>query len=174
MSDRKRLSRNFYLDEFLNSQLAIRYGIDMSLDEDSMIAFRLMHLALTVLQPLRDHFGLPVTITSGYRPAALNRKIKGAKNSAHLYGYAADIRVAGKTSLEVAQWIADNIDDFDQVINEHDSWVHVAIKILPDHEKPRKQSLTAIRVKGLLKSKTAYINGLHTVKAARKRYLKGN
>ena len=173
MSDRKQLSRNFYLDEFLNSEIALRCGIDMSISDNGIIESRLYYLANSVLQPLRDHFGAPVTILSGYRPAALNRKVKGADNSAHLYGYAADIRVAGKTPLEVASWIAENIKDFDQVINEYDSWVHVAVRIDPSHVMPRKQCLTAIKVKRFFKYKTAYVTGLLSVKAALKTYLKG-
>ena len=172
MSDRKRLSKNFYLDEFLNSETAMRCGIDMSISDNSIIQTHLFLLANSVLQPIRDHFGLPVTIISCYRPPALNRKVKGARDSAHLYGFAADIRVAGRSPLEVAQWIADNVPDFDQVINEYDSWVHVAINI--PNQAQRKQCLTAIRVKRFIKSKTAYVYGLCAVETARKRYLKGN
>lgn len=184
MSSRQQLSQNFYLDEFLSSKAAMRCGIDMTITDDGIIESRLFLLANSVLQPLRDHFGVPVTIISGYRPAALNRKIKGAKNSAHLYGYAADIRVAGKTPLEVAQWIKVNIKSFDQVINEHDSWVHVAIKIEPNHVKPRKQCLTAVKIikKSFIsllglskkhKSRTVYVLGLASVDSARRQYLKG-
>ncbi|MBL4797626.1 MAG: hypothetical protein JKY50_09440 [Oleispira sp.] len=173
MSSRQQLSQNFYLDEFLRSETAARCGIDMSISDNGIIQTHLFLLANSVLQPLRDHFGVPVTIISGYRPAALNRKVKGAKDSAHLYGYAADIRVAGKTPLEVAEWIADNIKDFDQVINEFDSWVHVAIKINPLHGEPRKQCLTAIKVKRFLKSKTDYVHLLWTTELAHKFYLKG-
>tara|TARA_B110000211_G_scaffold15953_1_gene16675 strand:+ start:10721 stop:11245 length:525 start_codon:yes stop_codon:yes gene_type:complete len=170
MSDRQQLSENFYLDEFLNSETAMRCGIDMSISDDSIIKTNLFLLANSVLQPLRDHFGVPVTIISGYRPAALNRKVKGAKNSAHLYGYAADIRVAGKTPLEVAEWIQENIEDFDQVINEYNSWVHVAIDVL----NSRKQCLTAIKVKGLFKLKTAYLQGLWSSQLSQKIYLTGS
>lgn len=170
MSDRKQLSENFYLDEFLNSETAMRCGIDMSISDDGIIETNLFLLANSVLQPLRDHFGVPVTIISGYRPAALNRKVKGAKNSAHLYGYAADIRVAGKTPLEVAEWIQENIENFDQVINEYDSWVHVAIDVL----NSRKQCLTAIKVKGLFKPKTAYLQGLWSSHLSQKIYLMGS
>ena len=173
MSDRKQISRNFYLDEFTASETARRLGIDMSLDNEPLIETRLIYLATTVLQPLRNALG-PVTITSGYRPSKLNKVLGGASNSDHLYGLAADIRVAGKAPLEVARWIRDNIENYTQVINEHDSWVHVSFEQNYPSELPRKEDLTAIRVKGIIKSKTVYLGGLHTVEAARKLYLKGN
>lgn len=48
-----------------------------------------------LLQKIRDHFGRPVVITSGYRTAAHNKSVGGAAYSQHLYGRAADIRVQG-------------------------------------------------------------------------------
>lgn len=166
MSSRQQLSENFYLDEFLNSETAIRCGIDMSITLDGVIHARLIHLVKTVLQPLRDAFGA-VTITSGYRPLALNKKINGATDSDHLYGLAADIRVAGRTPLEVAQWIRDNIENFGQVINEYDSWVHVSVDSCFPVSLSKNQCLTALRIK----SKTVYLDGLFNIKTARQQYL---
>lgn len=170
MSDRKQISRNFYLDEFTASETASRLGIDMSLDNEPLIETRLIYLATTVLQPLRNALG-PVTITSGYRPNKLNKKLGGAANSDHLYGLAADIRVAGKSPLEVACWIRDNIENYKQVINEHDSWVHVSFEQNYPSELPRKEDLTAIRIKSF--KKTVYVNGLRTNDDARNFYLNG-
>ena len=50
---------------------------------------------VVLLQCIREHFGKPVTITSGYRTAAHNKSVGGAAYSQHLYGRAADIRVQG-------------------------------------------------------------------------------
>lgn len=55
-----------------------------------------VHAALIpVLERVREHFGKPVTVTSGFRCEERNRKVGGAKNSKHLYGMAADIKVSG-------------------------------------------------------------------------------
>lgn len=56
------------------------------------------------LQEIRDYFGKPVTVNSAYRTKPYNEKVDGAKNSYHLYGAAADIRVEGVTPLMVAAY----------------------------------------------------------------------
>jgi len=57
------------------------------------------------LQVLRDNFGLPISINSGYRSPSHNRSIGGVKNSQHVQGKAADITVPGKSPKEVHQAI---------------------------------------------------------------------
>lgn len=56
------------------------------------------------LQKIRDHFGKPVNINSGYRCATHNASVGGATKSNHMDGKAADIRISGVTPLEVAQY----------------------------------------------------------------------
>ena len=75
------LSRSFRAKEF-----ACKDGTDPLFVDSELVQ---------VLQAIRDHFGAPVVITSGYRTAAHNRAVGGAFYSQHQYGRAADIRVSG-------------------------------------------------------------------------------
>ena len=59
---------------------------------------------VVLLQAIREHFGKPVTITSGYRTAAHNTAVGGAKSSQHLLGRAADIQVQDTDPLAVAAY----------------------------------------------------------------------
>ena len=82
------LSRSFRVREF-----ACRDGSDPLFVDSALVQ---------LLQSIRDHFGAPVVITSGYRTPAHNAKAGGTRFSQHLYGRAADIRVQGASVEEVA------------------------------------------------------------------------
>ena len=88
--------------------------------------------ALTVvLQCIREHFGKPVVITSGYRTAAHNAVVGGAKSSQHLLGRAADIRVPGVSVEDVAAYAESLMPDWGGVgrypvkAGRATGWVHV-------------------------------------------------
>lgn len=159
MDARTRLSDNFYLDEFTQSDTADRHGIVIIVEPGSEVERNIQRLVDTVLQPLRDALG-PVTITSGYRPKKLNLLIGGAAGSQHQYGLAADIVVHGHTPLQVAEWIRDNIIGYDQLIHEFGRWVHVSVP--SERKSPRADELTAVKVNG----RTGYVAGIHPVDEA--------
>ncbi len=88
--------------------------------------------ALTVvLQCIREHFGKAVVITSGYRTAAHNAAVGGAKSSQHLYGRAADIRVQDVSVEDVAAYAESLMPDWGGVgrypvkAGRATGWVHV-------------------------------------------------
>ena len=84
----KKLSTNFKVREF-----ACRDGSDPVFVAPELV---------TVLQKIRDHFKVPVTINSGYRTPPYNQKVDGVKDSQHMYGTAADITVKGIAPKTVA------------------------------------------------------------------------
>ena len=86
----RKLSANFTVAEF-----ACKDGSDPVFVDSSLAA---------LLQKIRDHFGRPVVITSGYRTAAHNAAVGGSKSSQHLLGRAADFYVEGVDVATVAAY----------------------------------------------------------------------
>ena len=145
------LSNNFSLAELTKSQTATRKGIDNT-PSDTHIQ-NLIHLAESVLQPVREHFGKPVMISSGYRSPALCEAIGSSTKSQHARGEAADFEILGVDIKELATWISKNTT-FDQLILEfydegdpNSGWVHCSAVT----EGPRKQVLRASKVEGRTK-----------------------
>ena len=124
------LTKNFSLEEMYRSETARRCGIDNKPQTEEVVE-NLRALCLEVLQPLRDHLGKPVVVSSGYRCKDLNRNVGGVENSQHLKGEAADIKVRDREELiDVMRYIMDETD-FDQLIREKSGsteWVHVSHK----------------------------------------------
>ena len=127
------LSKNLSIEEFSNSTTAKRKGIDNTPKDEHLEAAK--QLAENIFQPIRDHFGKPIWLSSGYRSEALNKAIGGSKTSQHCKGEAMDIDMDGKgspTNAEIFNYIKDNLP-FDQLIWEFGSdkapdWVHVSYK----------------------------------------------
>ena len=71
---------------------------------DGSDAIMIDQTLVVLLQAIREHFGKPATITSGYRTAAHNTAVGGAKSSQHLLGRAADIQVQDTDPLAVAAY----------------------------------------------------------------------
>lgn len=86
-----KISNNFTLEEFINSPTAKANNIDNTPSEQ--VKNNIIQLVNNILQPIRDEWGKPITVTSGYRCKALNDKVKGSKTSQHMTGDAADITV---------------------------------------------------------------------------------
>ena len=87
------LSEHFTHGEMLSSQKATEKGIPNTPREKHITAMK--NLAVRCLEPTRQHFGLPILVTSGFRSVLLNTEVKGASNSQHLAGEAADITKYG-------------------------------------------------------------------------------
>jgi hypothetical protein len=147
-----KLSNNLSLSEVVRSESAKRHNISNMPTPEHIENFKI--LAEKVFQPIREHFGVPIHISSGYRSKELNAKVGGSATSQHCSGEAIDIDMDGSTNGVTNKMVFDFIVanlDFDQVINEFDySWVHVSYTT---KRKNRKQILKAIKQNG----KTVYI-----------------
>ena len=158
-----KLSKNFSLSEMTKSQTAIRMGLANNPSEAQVENLRI--LCERVLQPVRDHFGKVVTVSSGYRDIVLSRKLGSSDKSQHCKGQAADIEIFSIPNNELSDWIKENLM-FDQLILEYfdmnegvnSGWVHVSYN--PTISLNRKEYLMASKVNG----KTSYkpILGLST------------
>ena len=89
--EQEMLSEHSSLWEMTRSGMAIRKGIENRPRPEHVM--RMRALCRNVLEPLRRRFGM-IRITSGYRCPALNIMVRGARNSQHQYGEAADIHIA--------------------------------------------------------------------------------
>jgi len=150
------LTANFTLEELTKSETALRHDMDNTPGEAEIA--NLTALAQNVLQPVRDHFGKGVKVNSGFRHPEVNAKVGGSKTSDHCQGQAADIEIPGVPNAELAEWIKDNLE-FRQLILEFytpgvpdSGWVHVSY-VAGDN---KKQVMTATKKDG----KTVYLPGL--------------
>jgi hypothetical protein len=120
----------FTIQELTASATAKRKGIDNT--PDAVATANLTALVANILDPLREAYGKPIVVTSGYRCTKLNRAVGGAARSQHCKGQAADIRTLSDRKWENHQ-LFDLIRKlklpFDQLIDEYDyDWVHVSYR----------------------------------------------
>jgi hypothetical protein len=132
-----KLSPNFTLAELTHSETAERLGLDNTPDEK--VKANLVRLA-RILEDVRRVLGRPIMVNSAYRSSAVNKAIGSKPTSQHCLGCAADIRVPGLTPNDVVKAIIKTNIEYDQLIREFDSWVHISI---PNKfaDKPRRQVL---------------------------------
>ena len=138
-----KLSKNFHLHEFLDSDVAARRGY--TLIADKWISEQIARLVAVAMQPIRSELGVPIIITSGYRPAWLNQWVNGSTNSHHLWGCACDWKPVGMTQPMAFKRVQDMNLPIDQLILEQppNGWIHLGIG-LPG-KTPRGQYMTATR-----------------------------
>ena len=90
----------------------------------------LTNLVDKILDPLRECYGKPIYVNSGYRSPEVNKDVKGAVNSQHMNGEAADITGGNPTeNRKLFEMIANGGYEFDQLIDEQNySWIHISLK----------------------------------------------
>jgi hypothetical protein len=140
-----KITPHFSLEEASASDTAKRLDIDNSVPEELLGN---IHKTCEKLEEIRALFnGLPILVSSFYRCPALNAKVGGAKNSAHMDGRACDFNVKGLEPREVLEKVASSKITFDQFIVEQDKrgneWCHIAVE--KDGAEPRNQILYGIK-----------------------------
>lgn len=163
-----RVARYFKLYELTKSETADRQRIDNRIPTDEVLRSA-VNLARQVLDPLREAFG-SYSPNSVFRSQALERALKNKPSSwmstsQHTLGWACDVEIVAKPTLELAQWCARHLTQFDQIICEcydprkgpNSGWVHVSL-VPPGRGSNRRQSLSY--VVDPRTGRLAYVNGL--------------
>ena len=122
--------KHFSISELTSSATALREGID---NRPSKCAYHLLHVLVDqLLDPIREAWGEPIVVSSGYRCKELNTLIGGVKNSHHLLGCAADIIAGNKADHRrlfnlIQQMQQQGQIRFTQLIAEKDyQWLHIS------------------------------------------------
>ena len=148
-----KISQHLTLAELIRSESAKRLGISNMPTQEHIE--NLKGLAENIFEPIRNHFGSPIYISSGYRSQKLNAAIGGSMNSQHSRGMAIDIDMDGTDIKNSAIFEYAKTLPFDQLIwefgtKDNPDWVHISYSPLN-----RKQILYATKRNG----KTIYNKG---------------
>ena len=102
-------------------------GLDNTPSKD--VQANLEYLVNNVLDKVREIYGKPIKVNSGYRSKLVNKKVGGASNSQHTKGEAVDITGGNKTENKMIYEKIKKLGKYDQLINEYDySWIHISYK----------------------------------------------
>lgn len=141
----------FTFSEFSESETATRLGIDNKIPERAEA--HVVELVDLILDPLREAWGAPLVVTSGFRCKALNEAVGGVATSAHLEGWAADIvpskedkRGIDAFSAFVVDWATEKDIAFDQILLEkstYSRWVHIGVRSLKGEQRRQIKNINA-------------------------------
>ena len=130
-----KLSKNFTLQELTRTSRESLQNVNIEqATNDLAVLQNLTDLAVKILQPIRDFYGKPVKVTSGYRSKALNIAVGGSQTSQHSHGEAADIQIEGISVDKLFEDLKSGkvvpLDNIGQVIKEKvggAEWIHIGI-----------------------------------------------
>ena len=129
-----KISKNFTMEEMVKSNNAKRLGIDNTPSEKE--TRNIIELVEKVLQPIRNKYGKPIYVNSGFRCEELNKAVGGSKTSQHRYGSAVDIEANNGNNTKLFYCIKEMIENGEievgQLIWEYGNkknpnWVHVSL-----------------------------------------------
>lgn len=142
------LSEHFTLEEF------VRTSTGLPNEPGEAQVANLRRLAETGLEPLRAVWGVPIKVNSGFRSLAVNKRVGGANNSAHLKGNAADIIPVGLDLSRAFETARLSPIPFDQLILEEmpngSRWIHFSMGTGRPGQ-PRRMALRAFGDHGIMR-----------------------
>ena|SRR5215831_17176356 len=119
-----KLKEHFSLEKTMFSETAVRHGLDNQ--PNTRIIQTLTELCEELLEPIRELAGGPINVTSGYPSPSVNSVLGGSLNSQHISGEEADINRPLLNPRALFERNRNSDVNFDQLINEVSSWVHVS------------------------------------------------
>lgn len=119
-----RLSKNFILSEFTQSDTAAQNGIANIPGKEEIKAIE--NLVVNLLQPIREIYNKPMRINSGFRCPELNKAVGGVSTSQHVKGEAADVACDNPQKLK--DIIVNSGIDYDQ-IGIYSGFLHISLKL---------------------------------------------
>jgi len=133
-----KLSQNFSLLEMTRSQLAARHGIDNKPNDMQLENLKILAKGMELVRTQLD--SMPIIVSSGFRCEDLNDKLGSKRTSQHILGLACDFTCDRYAHVDrVFEVIAESSIPFDQLILEHQSWIHISFSI--KEEDARRQVL---------------------------------
>lgn len=132
------MTPHFSLEELIFSNTAIRLDIDNIPTPEALANLEILANGLEAVRA--KLYSNPIKVSSGYRCLKLNRALKSRDTSYHVKGLAADFTCPRfGTVPEVMRALADSSIEFDQLILEFDSWIHIGFA--EAGAKPRRQMM---------------------------------
>lgn len=118
----------FSINELTRSSVAVAKNIDNTPNDEQLL--NIQHLITNLLDVIREIWGGPIIVNSGFRNEQLNKAVGGVPTSNHLNGEAADITTGSiQGNLELFEKLSDIPVEYDEIINEKGGkWLHVALR----------------------------------------------
>lgn len=118
-----KVTENFTLEELCHSNMAVAKGLE-NIPNESQVE-NLKSLAINLLQPVRDLYGKPMIVNSGFRSPEVNKAVNGSPTSDHMNGKATDVKTPNPR--ELFNLVRNSGLSFDQLIL-YPTFVHMSFR----------------------------------------------
>ena len=130
-----------------NTQISKNFKVREFCCKDGSDEIKIDSTVVGYLQAARDHFGVPIYITSAYRTPVYNKKIGGASKSYHMQGRAVDHHTKGKVALMELARFYESIGCFGIIVYPNSGFIHIDSRTTRyyaiDHENGKIEKRTS-------------------------------